>query len=112
MLHFLLVPALITATATPASYVDHPYLDGATVAKLCAPDPNGNSFCVGYIIGIVDAYESERVGEHKNPCVPTTVSGRQLVDITSSWMNRAQESHGYAGPSIVIAAVKEAFKCE
>jgi hypothetical protein len=108
MLHFLLVPAMLTAT--PAAEYHH--LGGISIIQICNPQAAENSFCFGYIVGTVDSFEATRAFAHQSPCVPLGVPVSQLLDITLAYLKRSPERHQYAAPGVIIAAMKDAFKCQ
>lgn|SRR5579863_1187167 len=91
-----------------ASAVDG-FQTGNTLLTSCTA-PNLD-VCLGYIQGISDAMALGSLVNKSRACVPSGVSGRQLIDITVEFLkSHASIRHAQAA-SIVAVALANSFPC-
>ena len=69
-------------------------------------------FCLGYIEGVVDAFESIRWEQGSSPCTPVGVNAGQLKDVALLYLERHPEDRHHTGASLVVAAIRKAWDCD
>lgn len=86
--------------------------DCETVSGQQSNRPFLDGYCMGYIIGSVDAYEVERHLRNKKPCVPRGAETSQVVDATISYLGSHPADRNKEAAFLVTAAVAAAWGCK
>ena len=99
-----LVFSLWAAEALSAFY------DGNALFADCEKGDENNptewGICMGYTIGLADAFDERMF------CVPPNAKQGQVTDVVKLWLRDHPEKRHSAGSSLVLNALKEKFPCE
>jgi hypothetical protein len=95
------------------------FYSGNDLNNFCNHQPGSleAGICGGYIVGIADALGATDKGVPLSiagwrACIPTGVSrSGQVVDIVTKWLRESPQHLHYPAPSLVAAALAEAFPC-
>ncbi len=99
------------------SYSDS-FVDGNTLLSFCEVSPHNAS---GYILGVVDANTSIKFDvlnngnlqwRPKKICIPSGVTGGQLVDIACSYIKNTPEDRHWPASMLVYTSVHKSFPCQ
>ncbi|MRG54209.1 hypothetical protein GF108_01250 [Phyllobacterium sp. SYP-B3895] len=87
------------------------YKSGNNVLEVC--EGREASFnkgaCYGYITGVVDTYERDRLVANKELCVRDEVSLGQIVEVVIESLRQHPQNRDYIGAYLAITAIEEAF---
>jgi Rap1a immunity proteins len=68
--------------------------------------------CGMYVLGTVDTvrvlHDSKQITYY---CIPDNVTNGQLVDVVKLYLRNHPENRQYAGPTLIMMALKEKFPC-
>lgn len=84
------------------------FQDGNKLYEACQERPK--DFCLGYVMGITDVMQTGTVNGFK-ACMPTNVTGNQVVDIVTAYLRKNPANRHYDAPGIVAIALGAAFPC-
>ncbi|MEO0342699.1 MAG: Rap1a/Tai family immunity protein [Pseudomonadota bacterium] len=78
------------------------------------PDPSVNTYCVGYIWGIVEAVDTLQLLDRMTPmiCLESGVTNSQLAKVYGEWVKNNPSKLHYAASSNFLVAIANAFPCE
>jgi hypothetical protein len=89
------------------------FMDGNRLYEDCTGAVNfGEGVCLGYILGVVDQWESVRLVQNEPRCVPDGVKARQVNDVVVNYLRDHPENRSYAALSLVTVAVSKAWNCQ
>jgi hypothetical protein len=84
-------------------------------ATLTAKDWGDASFCLGYVEGALDSFESARgwnwSPKNESVCVPASVKGDQAIRVFVKYADNHPEELNKAAPAALWAAMHNAFPC-
>jgi hypothetical protein len=99
----LLIAAAVSGEVAAASFAT-----GNKLLKDCqSTDVVEQTYCFGYIAGIVDALDDQR-----RACLPNKgVTIGQVSDIVVQWLQANPKDRHYAAAGLIAAAIAKAFPC-
>jgi hypothetical protein len=89
------------------------FYDGNELYEICTSPKNSDwNVCVGYVSAIYDVIMKVDLFDYRS-CLPQKyIMSSQVKDIVASWLQRNPQHRHYSSPSIVAAALAEAFPCK
>ncbi|HTR16571.1 MAG TPA: Rap1a/Tai family immunity protein [Acetobacteraceae bacterium] len=103
--------ALLAAGGTAEAQRASP-VDGNKLLGICTRGQSGAAPCDAYINGVADAAVA-LAGEGKlQLCIPQTVTGIQMRDVTVKWLRAHPEERQHQAGVLVLRALREAFPCK
>jgi len=109
MLKFAAAAALVAASSTSAFAVQSFQTGNALLRDCTAKNSINQSFCLGYIEGVVDALETLRSVNGAAPCTGNGVEGGQVMDVVVKSLREHPEGRNSAAGALVVAAIAKAF---
>jgi len=90
------------------------FATGNDVFSFCSDSPAAAQFyCLGYMVGVADAFASVRVlGVSKPFCIPNNVTREQVRDVVMQYLTAHPESRHYDGAGEALWALEAAFPCQ
>ena len=82
---------------------------GNTLLATCTSDNIG--VCLGYLEGLADVMALGSPVYKSHACLPSGVSGRQLIDITVDFLQSHAAIRHFQAASLVAAAFANSFPC-
>jgi hypothetical protein len=70
----------------------------------------GSIVCAGYVFAIADVQLYGDIGGVRS-CVPANVTGKQVIDVVTRYLQQHPEQRHYGAASLVAHALSENFPC-
>jgi hypothetical protein len=67
-------------------------------------------FCFGFIIGIADVMEDNRL-DGRSACIPKDASIQQVTDVVIGFLERNPDIRDFTGESLTVQALSEKYPC-
>jgi hypothetical protein len=86
------------------------FADGNQLHEQCQ---SNSPFCVGYVMGVMDAHEFAVEVDHvrRRVCVATSVNAQQLADVVALYLREHPESRQLTATSLAMVALEQAYPC-
>ncbi|MBT7732968.1 MAG: hypothetical protein HN701_14770 [Rhodospirillaceae bacterium] len=96
---------------------------GEKLLKFCTADKNGpQGVCSGYIIGVVDSHQTDKVIKGKDEylnkhlgyrwCLHKKITQGEVMDPVIAWLKVNPKKRHFTATSLVGKALQESFKCD
>jgi hypothetical protein len=106
MRRLLLIAAMVAASIPARADL----YDGNTLHKACTLNNEvADGLCRGYIFGVYDLLENQRLGTGRPYCIKNKVQGQQIVDVVKNHLAAHPEMRGYGAAFLVTESLFQAF---
>jgi Rap1a immunity proteins len=109
-----LIVAAFLAVASHHAHAGYGYENGNNLLMLCTDGTNlfSQGMCLGYFQGVIDEVITVQAANNSGPCVPTDVTGRQLVDVVLKYLREHPETRNQSAALLATLATIEAWPCK
>jgi hypothetical protein len=94
------------------------FKDGSELYYQCTNDSfnsdrslSDQAVCIGYIVGVADAYDQVLTPYGYKFCLPRNVVPGQLMDIVKNYLSRYPQERHYTAASIIASVLEGSFPC-